>query len=380
MKILKYFGIFILLVLIGVGIYLITTPSEKLSDLGIKYISRNDSEGTQKAKDEKDLDSIEVEVVATGLEIPWEIVHLPDGRLLITERPGRVLIIGEEQEIIEIGSVAHIGEGGLLGAVLHPEFENNNYVYLYYTTGDSNNLTNRVVRYVLEGNELTEDREIISGIGGASYHDGGRMGFGPDGYLYITTGDAGNVDSAQETDSLLGKILRLDDDGDIPEDNPFGNEVYSYGHRNPQGLAWDDEGRLWSTEHGPSGLNSGEDELNLIEAGNNYGWPVLTGDDSEEGYVAPVIQSGTDTTWAPAGAVYYNGKILFAGLRGSGIYSYEVDSGDFDKYFDGEYGRIRALSLSPDGYLYFSTSNRDGRGDVREGDDKIIKVDLSYFD
>jgi glucose/arabinose dehydrogenase len=382
MKIIKYLGILLLLILLGAGAYIFLSPSEKIADLGIKTISKFDA--NEAGSDADNLERVEngpvVEVVAKDLEIPWEIVILPDARLLVTERPGRVLIIGEEQEVIEIENVTQIGEGGLLGAVIHPDFENNKYIYLYYTTGQADNLTNRVVRYVLDGNELTEDREIISGIGGASYHDGGRMAFGPDGYLYITTGDAGNVDSAQETDSLLGKILRLDEDGNIPEDNPFGNGVYSYGHRNPQGLAWDDQGRLWSTEHGPSGSDTGQDELNLIEIGQNYGWPLFTGDASEEGFIPPVIQSGKNVTWAPAGAVFYEGNIYFTGLRGNGLYEYEIETGDLNKYLDGVYGRLRALTLGPDGYLYISTSNRDGRGEVRDGDDKILKVNIDLLD
>ncbi|MBW6442054.1 PQQ-dependent sugar dehydrogenase, partial [Patescibacteria group bacterium] len=292
----------------SVGVYVFLSPSEKLADLGIRTISMFDKKEPSPTPDEleNDLNGSVVEIVATDLEIPWEIVFLPDNRILVTERPGRLTLIDENRESIEIEGVQHVGEGGLLGAVLHPDFENNNYIYIYYTTGRRDSLENMVVRYVFQNNTLTEDKVIISGIGGASYHDGGRMSFGPDGYLYIATGDAGNADSAQETDSLLGKILRLDDEGNIPEDNPFGNEVYSYGHRNPQGLAWDSEGRLWSTEHGPSGSDTGQDELNLIEAGKNYGWPLLTGDQTQDGFVSPVIQSGRNTTWAPAGTVFYN--------------------------------------------------------------------------
>ena len=381
MKILKYISISIVLVLLVIGGYILFSSPEKLGDMGIKFLSQFDKKDISPTPGEleKDLNGSVVETVANNLEIPWEIVFLPDGSMLVTERPGKLTLINENKESIQIEGVQHVGEGGLLGAVLHPDFENNNYIYLYYTTGESNSLENTVVRYVFENNTLTEDKVIISGIGGASYHDGGRMSFGPDGYLYIATGDAGNEDSAQDINSLLGKILRLDDEGNIPEDNPFGNEVYSYGHRNPQGLAWDDQGRLWSTEHGPSGSDTGQDELNLIEKGNNYGWPMLTGDDSREGFVSPVIQSGRDTTWAPAGAVFYKGKIWFAGLRGNGLYGYDIETGVLTKDFGDSYGRLRAVTLGPDNYLYVSTSNRDGRGQVRDGDDKILKINLDLL-
>ena len=321
------------------------------------------------------------EIVAEDLEIPWEIVFLPDGDFLVTERTGNLLRV-ENRETIKIEGVEHLGEGGLLGLALHPNFKNNNLLYLYLTTKTSDGLINRVERYTLTNMPsaafLTDKEIILDNIPGASFHDGGRIAFGPDGYLYVTTGDAGQEDLAQDLDSLAGKILRLKDDGSVPEDNPFGTYVWSYGHRNPQGLAWDNENRLWSTEHGRSGIQSGMDELNLIESGKNYGWPVIEGDEVQEGMVNPVIHSGADETWAPADAVYFDDKIFFTGLRGESLYAYNVDTEKIVSYFRGEFGRLRGLEIH-DNYLYLTTSNTDGRGRVREGDDKILRVKISEF-
>ncbi len=213
-----------------------------------------------------------IAIVAENLQIPWDIAFLPDGTMLATERPGRVVHI-ESGRVFSISGVVHRGEGGLLGIALHPNFEENNFVYLYQTTSTNGALQNRVARYVYQDDELNFDRVILDGIPGATNHDGGRIEFGPDAMLYVTAGDAGNEDTAQNRDTLSGSVLRIDDNGSIPETNPFGNAIYSYGHRNPQGLAWDSNGRLWGTEHGRSGILSGYDEINLIQISGNYGWP-----------------------------------------------------------------------------------------------------------
>src|SRR3989344_7203282 len=208
------------------------------------------------------------EIFAKNLEIPWDIAFLPDGDLLVTERTGvlkRFSKDGSEKGEVKVSGVNHYGEGGLLGLVLHPKFLENRYLYLYLTSKKGLGFENRIERYKYEDGSLSDRNVILGGIPGAIYHDGGRMAFGPDGYLYVTVGDATNSDSAQDTNSLAGKILRMTDEGKAPLDNPFNNLVYSYGHRNPQGLTWDDAGRLWSTEHGRSGALSGLDELNLIE-------------------------------------------------------------------------------------------------------------------
>jgi glucose/arabinose dehydrogenase len=219
-------------------------------------------------------------IITDNLQVPWGIAFLPDGDILVTERPGTVLRIGADQQRHSIAGVLHRGEGGLLGIALHPDFASNHWIYVYLTTASAGGTTNRVERYRYENDQLTDRTEILSNIPGAIYHDGGALAFGPDGMLYVTAGDATNEPLAQDTQSLAGKILRLRDDGSIPSDNPFGNAVYSYGHRNPQGLAWDDQGRLWATEHGRSGVRTGYDELNLIERGKNYGWPTIQGSET----------------------------------------------------------------------------------------------------
>lgn len=329
----------------------------------------------------------DVEVIAWNLEIPWEIAFLPSGEMLVTERSGNLVKIDNDRTVIKINGVSHIGEGGLLGIAVHPQFLDNHLIYLYLTTEENGKITNRVERYKLEGTKLLDRKVIVAGILGSSIHDGGRMAFGPafvsqsgtsagreDYYLYITTGDAGSPNLAQDKNSLNGKILRVTDDGLPPSDNPFGNAVYSYGHRNPQGLAWDENGKLWATEHG----QSAQDELNLIEKGKNYGWPVIQGDERKEGMVSPIIQSGDDT-WAPAGATFFDDSIFFGGLRGEALYEYQIGKKQLKTHFKGQFGRIRAVVLGPDDFLYMTTSNRDGRGSPKEEDDKIIKINPEIF-
>ena len=319
-------------------------------------------------------------VIASNLEIPWDIAFLPDGRILISERPGRLLILEKdgEKKLIYDEDVRAFGEGGLLGITRHPDFKNNHYVYLYLAVQGSGEQTeNRVERYRFEEGALVDRTTIIEGIPGALYHDGGRLEFGPDGLLYITTGDATQPRIAQNLNSLGGKILRLRDDGKLPSNNPFGNAVYSYGHRNSQGLTWDNRGKLWSTEHGRSGVLSGLDEINLIQAGANYGWPNSEGGGVMPNTIGPVLHSGTDTTWAPASAAYYNGSIFFGGLRGEALYEAVIDGervAELKAHFYKEFGRIRTVRLGPDDMLYITTSNRDGRGTPRDGDDKIIRI------
>jgi glucose/arabinose dehydrogenase len=329
-------------------------------------------------------ESLNVETVAENLEIPWETLLLPNGDLLVSERPGRIVRIASDGSRTAVTvPIAHRGESGLLGMALHPDFATNQGLYVYETQPAGDALRNRVMRYQYDEDALTDPVVIIDGIPGAIYHDGGRMKFGPDGFLYVTTGDATDANLAQDKNSLAGKILRLRDDGSIPDDNPFGSAVWSYGHRNPQGLAWDENGRLWSTEHGRSGIQSGYDELNLIEKGKNYGWPVIEGPETSEGMVAPVIQSTASITWAPASAAYWNHRILFGGLRGESLYEADLrtDPPTLRQHFHGEYGRIRNAAVSPDGrFLYITTSNRDGRGIVSSGDDSIIRIPLSLFE
>ena len=367
----------ILVVFIIVAVSAIFLNYGQISRLFFKPPSAADPKVTE----EKEKSNFEI--IAQNLQIPWEIAFLPDGDLLVTERPGTLKRIGEHGRNFNIEGIKHIEEGGLLGMTLHPQFTENRWIYIYLTTETKQGLKNRVERYRLDQDFLREKKNIVDNIPGAKYHDGGRIAFGPDGNLYVTTGDANNPKSAQDLNSLAGKILRLKDDGSVPADNPFGNAIWSYGHRNPQGLVWDDKGRLWATKHGRSGLLSGLDELNQIEKGANYGWPAIQGDERRPGMHSPVIQSGPDHTWAPSGAVYFNDSIYFTGLRGESIYQTKI-SGDGTAsqpvvHLTGEFGRIRSIKINNAGFFYVVTSNTDGRGEVRPGDDKIIKLSPSTF-
>ena len=416
----------VVLLIAGVGVYIfqdelipsLFTPTSEDATQGVSLDDQtNQDQGKQNNQQDRNIDSetstkdseeqqekeekIEpIQTVVANLEIPWDITFLSDGDMLVTERSGRLLRIDENGKKTEITlndssnlpDVQHVGEGGLLGVVLHPDFEENNIIYLYQTTQaeDGSGLINRVEQYKLNEDKLIKDSDtktIIDNIPGAQYHDGGRIAFGSDEKLYITVGDATNEDWAQVYNSgankdLAGSILRLNPDGSIPEDNPFGNAVYSYGHRNPQGLTWDGQGRLWSTEHGRSGVLSGLDEVNLIEAGKNYGWPESEGDTVQPNTVAPVKHSGADTTWAPASALYHDGSIFFGGLRGQALYEAVLDGEEIVEvkaHFKQDFGRIRTVVKGPDGMFYLTTSNRDGRGRPVVNDDRIIKVDPQLF-
>ena len=334
-------------------------------------------------------DNKPIEIIAENLKIPWEVAFLPDKDVLVTERPGTILRVGTDRKIYHIEGVESSGERGLMGLVLHPNFEQNKLIYLYFTTDTNGTLRNKIERYRLEKDNLYDKTVIIDNIPGSIYHDGGRIEFGPDGMLYITTGDAGQPHLAQNKNSLAGKILRIEDDGSIPEDNPYKNAVWTYGHRNSQGLVWDNQGRLWATEHGRSGAQSGLDELNLIEKGKNYGWPTIQGDETRTEMETPVINSGPNYTWAPADIEFINGSLFFSGLRGEALYEAKINdlvtperissAPEIKIHFLKEFGRLRATRLSPDGYLYITTSNTDGRGEPKSGDDKLIRIDPEIF-
>lgn len=362
----------IVVIAIAVAIYIFGSLSKRTTNVGeiknpiLPNLSVNQNE-----------DIPRLSTLAKNLQIPWSLVFLPDGGILFTEREGRVRLIDKDgnlkvSPIAILSEVKHIGEGGLLGITIHPEFEKNDFVYLYYTFGENGgNTLNRVARYKFDGKTLSNAKVIVDNIAGASNHNGGRIKFGPDGYLYITTGDAQNPSLSQDRNALAGKILRVTDEGSAAPSNPFGTRVYSYGHRNPQGIAWDDNGVLWETEHG----SSATDELNKVEAGKNYGWPTVKGDQTEEGFTAPIIHSAVDT-WAPAGAAYLGGAVYFAGLRGQALYQ-AVLSGSkatLRVHLKRELGRIRDVVVGPDGMLYITTSNRDGRGIPTAEDDRIIRV------
>lgn len=319
-----------------------------------------------------------ITAIAENLEVPWALAFLPDQSLLVTERSGRVRLVTASGELLpepllSLEVVRKIqGEGGLHGITIHPEFEKNRFVYVYYTYENQGNQSlNRVARYTFEDNKLINEQIIVDRIPGALFHDGGRIKFGPDKYLYITTGDAQDPSLAQNTNSLAGKILRVTPDGQPAPGNTTNTLIYSYGHRNPQGITWDESGRLWETEHGQSTL----DELNQIENGNNYGWPTIEGDETKSGLTQPIAHSGS-STWAPGGAAYLNGSIYFVGLRGKALYEAKLQDNNvtIKVHLQNEFGRLRDVIVGPDKMLYVTTSNRDGRGIPAFGDDKILRI------
>lgn len=336
-----------------------------------------------------------VEVVARNLEIPWSLAFTPDGRLLFTERPGRVRVIENgrlrEQPLATIPGVLHRGEGGLMGLALDPAFGQNHTLYLCYTYRNSTGGTsNRVVRYREEAGPLVEPKTLVDNVPGALFHNGCRLRFGADGKLYVTTGDATEGRIAQDLNSLGGKLLRINVDGSIPADNPFPNSpVFSYGHRNGQGIDWHPTaGLLFETEHGPSGFDApgGGDEVNIVEAGKNYGWPVIHHRERRAGMESPLLEYTPAT--APSGGSFYRGarfpafknNFFFATLRGEHVHRVVLDPADprnvraEERLLEEVYGRIRDVVEGPDGALYFCTSNRDGRASPAPDDDRILRI------
>ena len=324
---------------------------------------------------------LNTDVIVDGLNNPWEIVFGPDGEIYFTERDGRIWKLSEfgDAKVIQTFPKSGAVEGGTLGLALHPEFEKNKKIYVYQTNLELEFYQNKIFSFTVEDDMLTDKQIILDGIPGAPWHDGGRIQFGPDEKLYISTGDAISPGLSQDLSSLAGKILRINPDGTIPEDNPFeSSPVFSYGHRNPQGLAWSSNGMFVSSEHGPSGeLGYGHDEVNIILKGKNYGWPNIVGDSLDETFVNPLIHSG-QSTWAPSGMVFYDsdkissfdGKFLIGTLRGEHLMAVEIsDDGSListEKFFDGDFGRIRTAQIGPDGNLYLLTANGN--------DDKIIRI------
>jgi glucose/arabinose dehydrogenase len=290
-----------------------------------------------------------------------------------------------------ISETKSVGESGLMDLTLHPQFAENQLLYLAYAyQGDGQRV--RIVRLRETGSALTNAKVVIENIPAAQYHAGTRLRFGPDGKLYITTGDATQRELAQQLNSLAGKTLRLNDDGSVPPDNPFVNqagarpEVWSYGHRNAQGLAWQPDANLqFQTEHGPSGFDGpgGGDEVNIVERGRNYGWPVVHHDQSREGMEPPLLVYTPAV--APASAMFYRGSafpqfrgnLFFGALRGESIIRVSLQGRrviNQERLLEGQYGRIREVAEAPDGTIYFSTSNRDGRGRAAQDDDRILRL------
>jgi glucose/arabinose dehydrogenase len=347
---------------------------------------------------------IKVEVVAFGIDVPWDIDWTPDGRLFVTERPGRVRVVEKnklkKEPWITLSEVRDEGEGGLMGMAVDPKFAAGEpWLYFAFTAKTENGGgVTRVVR-VREENGRGGTKEILlDGLPAGIVHNGTGLTFGPDGKLYISTGDTWQKEGAQDLKYLGGKILRLNPDGSIPPDNPFGPDspVWSFGHRNPQGMAFDPAtGNMWATEHGPSGEWTGVgqyDEVNRVLPGKNYGWPLIIGAAGREGYVDPVL-AFPEHGLPPAGIVVYSGRevpewkgnLFFTSLRGGTIVRVILDDSTrthpaqierlFEKSFThGQFGRLRALNEGPDGCLYFSSSNRDGRGKSAPENDRIFRI------
>lgn len=319
------------------------------------------------------------DTVATGLTSPWGLAFLPGGGALVSERDtALVKLIGPTGEVSTVGTVPGVdttstSEGGLLGIALHPDFPDQPYLYAYLTAADDN----RVVRMTYADGELGTPEVLLDGIPKAENHNGGRLAFGPDGMLYATTGDATEGGNAPDPDSLGGKILRLTPGGDPAPGNPDpGSPVWTSGHRNVQGIAWDDDDNLWASEFGQDTW----DELNLIAAGNNYGWPRYEGSANVPGFVDPDVQWRPDEA-SPSGVAYADGAIWVAGLGGERLWRVEVDGsqviGQPEAFLTGDYGRLRTVMAAPDGSLWLTTSNTDGRGEPADDDDRILRITLA---
>jgi len=365
--------------------------------LGFGAYCRQPPQGRGAGEIEKagDQQSFRVETVAANLQVPWSIVWASDGRMFFTERPGRVRVYARGQllaaPLFVVPDVEPSGESGLMSMALHPQFESNHFLYLAYAYKLESQQV-RVVRYRETSSGLVDSKVIIEDIPAARFHAGCRLGFGPDGKLYITTGDATERGLAQRLDSLAGKTLRLNDDGSIPSDNPFVGqqnarpEIWSYGHRNAQGLAWEPATNLmFQTEHGPSGFDGpgGGDEVNIVERGKNYGWPLIHHTQTKEGMESPLLEY--TPACAPGSAMFYRGSsfpqfrnnFFFGCLRGERIIRVVLDGRRVvsqEDLLSGKYGRIRDVAEGPGGAIYFSTSNRDGRGSPAPDDDRIIRL------
>ena len=315
-------------------------------------------------------------VVATGLQAPWGIAFLPDGSALVSERDtDRVRRVTPQGGVTTVGRVQGVdgsGEGGLLGLALSPAYPQDKTLFAYFTAGPEN----VVARMTYDGSGLSDQRRIFGGIPSGPIHNGGRIAFGPDGYLYVGTGEAGRRDPAQDPGDLGGKILRITPEGQPAPGNPTpGSPVWTLGHRNVQGLGWDARGRMWASEFGQNTW----DELNRIVPGGNYGWPVVEGRSGDDTFRNPVRQWHTDVA-SPSGIAVAGGSVFMAALRGERLWQIPLldhGTGKPRALLAGRYGRLRAVAVAPDGSLWVLTNNTDGRGSPRPGDDRIIRLTLS---
>jgi glucose/arabinose dehydrogenase len=316
-----------------------------------------------------------VESVVLDLAVPWGLAFLPDRSALVTERDtARLVHVAYPSRVATtVGTVPGVvpgGEGGLLGIAVSPTFAADRYVYLYYTAASDN----RIVRARYENGQLGPQEVVLSGLAKGFIHNGGRIAFGPDGMLYAGVGDAGNTANSQNLGSLNGKILRMTPTGAPAPGNPYNTRVWSSGHRNVQGLAWDTAGRMYASEFGQNTY----DELNRIEPGRNYGWPVVEGTGTDARYTNP-LATWTTAEASPSGLAYDSGALWMAGLRGQRLWRIPVNAdgstGQPQAFLNGEYGRLRTVEPQSPGMLWVATSNRDGRGTPRLQDDRILSVD-----
>jgi len=314
-------------------------------------------------------------VLVGGLAVQWAIAFLPGGDALVTERDSaRLLRVTPRGGVSTVGTVPGAepyGEGGLLGVAVSPSFGRDRQVYLYVSTAADN----RIVRFRYVGSGIGPLHPVVTGIPRAAVHNGGRLAFGPDGMLWATTGEHGEPGLAQDRDSLAGKILRMTPDGRPAPGNPFGTLVWTYGHRNVEGMAWDGAGRMYATEFGQDRF----DEINRIEKGRNYGWPLIEGAGHDGTHADPALAWTTDRA-SPSGAAIAGGSLWVAALRGERLWQIPLGrSGELGApvaHFAGDYGRLRAVVRAPDGSLWCTTNNRDGRGSPGSSDDKILVIPL----
>ncbi|WP_173918430.1 sorbosone dehydrogenase family protein [Halobacillus sp. Marseille-Q1614] len=316
----------------------------------------------------------EFSAVAKNLQSPWDIEAEGD-RFFISERNGTIAKVEGDQVVREPVAtdkpITQIGEGGLLGLKLHPKFQENQLAFAYHTyENEDDKIQNRLITLAYNNGEWKEQSSLLEKIPGNNFHNGGRIEIGQDGCLYVTTGDAQEESLAQDKDSLAGKILRMTLDGEVPGDNPEeGSYVYSYGHRNPQGLGWSKKGDLYASEHGPNN----HDEVNKIEPGKNYGWPLIVGDETASGAETPLFETGNET-WAPSGTAVHEETIYIASLRGSALRSLNLQ-GENAQVITSDYGRLRDVEIVGDS-IYFITNNTDGRGNVDSEDDLLVRYDF----
>ncbi|MFF0307952.1 PQQ-dependent sugar dehydrogenase [Streptosporangium sp. NPDC004379] len=331
--------------------------------------STPDGQGAQSPQDSP---AGEPRTLAENLAVPWGIAFLPGGDALVTERDTarllRVTPAGKVTQAGRIDGVSPSGEGGLLGVAVSPAFSDDHQVFVYFSSARDN----RIVRYRYD-RELADPTVILDGIPRGGIHNGGRLAFGPDGYLYASTGETGNQSLAQDLGSMGGKILRMTKDGKPAPGNPFGNVIWSYGHRNVEGLAWDRSGRMYASEFGAGSF----DEINLIKKGANYGWPEVEGTGGGSRFTDPIVTWPTSEA-SPSGLAYAGGSLWVGALRGQRLWRVPLNpdgtAGKPVPLFEGRYGRLRAVATARDGSLWFGTSNKDGRGSPRRGDDRLLTL------